>query len=279
MKKKYVKVFILLLLSSFLQAFALKNFYQSSGLLSGGVTGIGLIIDNLTNGAISLSTVLVVMNIPLAIHAFFNVGRIFTILSFFNVFITSIILSIMPEVVSFDDLMLSGIYGGIIHGLGVSLALEAGASTGGTDFIALHISQKKQVSAGPYMMMLNGIIVLISGKIFGWEIAAYTMISLFVSTKVIDSIHVRYQRVTLSIITSKGDDLADVLLKNGLHGITIIDAYGAYTKQNRKLLYMVISSYELTSVKEMIFEYDRNAFVNVTSSSKIFGNFITPKYK
>jgi len=264
-------------LSAFISAFALVNFIQSAGLLSSGLTGIALILNRLNN-AIPLGPTLLVLNIPLAIMAYRNVGKYFTVLSFLNVFLTSVFISFIPVVVHLDDIMLNAIVGGVVGGVGVALALEAGASTGGTDFVALYVSVKKQVSAGKYMMILAGVIILISAYFFGIEVAVYTMISVFVSTRVIDAIHVRYQRVTLAIITSKKDEVVQKLLDSSVHGITILPATGAYTKDKKAFLYTVVSTYEVNDIQDIVFGIDPHAFINVTTSKNIIGNYVGAKY-
>ena len=159
--KKIIKTIVFTILSATLQAFALTNFYMESGLLSGGLTGIGLIINNLTNGGLSLPIFLLLANIPLAILGYFNVGKFFTIITFINVLLSSFLISVFPSFVVLDNLMLNAIVGGVIFCVGIGLALEVGSSTGGTDFIALFLSIKKQKSAGRYMLWLNAVIILI----------------------------------------------------------------------------------------------------------------------
>ncbi|MDR3257971.1 MAG: YitT family protein [Mycoplasmataceae bacterium] len=277
-KKKWLKIGIFIVVSALLQSFALNCFYKSSGLLSGGFTGIGLMVNILTKGAIPLSAFILILNIPLALLGYNNIGKRFTILSFINVFLTSFFLTIIPSVQLIDDILLNSIYAGVFYGLGISLALEAGACTGGTDFIALYISVKKQVSAGGYMMALNGIVILISAYFFSIEIAAYTLVATFISSQIVNSIHVRYQRVTLAIISDKGDDIVKKLLETGVHGITVIPAYGGYTHEEKNFIYTVVSTYEVNNIRDLVEEIDENVFVNVTSSQKLFGNFKPVKY-
>lgn len=276
---KNIRIAVLLVLSALIQAFALHNFFEKSGLLSGGLTGFGLIITAVLKQPELLGTILLVLNIPLAMLGFFNIGKIFTILSFVNVFLTSVFLSIVPQVLDFDDLMLNAIFGGVLLGVAIGLALEAGASTGGTDFIAMFISVKLGASAGTLMLIINGIIVVLGGILFGWEIAAFTMISVYATSRVVDTIHVRYQRMTLAIITSKGDEIRKALLETGNHGITTMKAEGAYHKKSKEFIYTVVSTFEINDVRDKIFEIDPNAFVNVTKSVKLFGNFNVQKYK
>lgn len=277
--KKWIRVFVLIIISSVIQAFALVNFFEHSGLLSSGLTGIGLILAKLTNGAIPLAAFLFVANIPLAIFGFLKVGKKFAVLSFVNIAILSFLLTIMPYVVKIDDILINAIIGGALAGVGIGLVLEAGASTGGTDFIALYLSVKKQASPGRYMLILNAIILLISAYFFDLRIATYTLIAVFVTSKVIDSIHVRYNRVTLSMITNKGDEITDYLLKNHEHGITIMDAVGGYSKEPRQFIYTVISAYEINDIKEATQEIDPNVFINITSSKDIIGSFVSFKYE
>lgn len=276
--KRLVITILVTILSALLQAFSLKNFFQAGGLLSGGIAGIALMVDMYTNGAISLSVMLLILNIPLVIISYFNVGKNFTIFSTINVFLTSFFLSIMPTFGFSNDILINSLCAGIFSGLSVGVALEAGLSGGGTDFIALFISTKKQVSAGKYMLILNGAIVLIGGILFDPTVAAYTLIATYTMGKVVDAIHLRYQRVTLSIITTHGEEINDYLTKESLHGVTILDAVGGYSKQERKFIYIVVSTYQVKELKDGIFDIDPKAFINVTKSLDIYGNFVSPKY-
>ncbi|MGL4383644.1 MAG: YitT family protein [Bacilli bacterium] len=277
--KKKVKQYSLIIASAILQAFALNNFFETSGLLTSGVTGVAMILKILSNGKLSLSLVMLSLNLPLAIFSYFHIGKKFTIMSFAQVVLTSIFLPIIPVFIEIDSIMLNAIFGGAILGLGTALALESSASTGGTDFIALYISVKKQVSAGKYMMYLNGVIVLISAQFFGFEIAAYTLVSIYVGSRVIDSIHVRYQRLTVNIITSHGPEIITKMLANGVHGITKLEAEGAYSQTSKTLIYTVVSAYEITDLRDLVFEIDQNAFVNITQTISIYGKFTPTKYE
>ncbi len=277
--KKIIKIIVFTFISAVLQAFALNCFYITSGLLDGGLTGIGLIINYLSDGNFSLAIFLLIANIPLAILGYFNVGKYFTIITFVNVVLTSFLLAIIPTIPLLNELMLNAIVGGLIYGIGIGLALEAGSSTGGTDFIALYLSVKKQKSAGQYMLWLNGAIILISAYFFDVEIAVYTIIATFVCSKVIDAIHVRYQRVTLAIITSYGSQVTDYLLENQIHGVTVLPAQGGYSKERKSFIYTVVSTYEVKKIQDAIFEIDEGAFINVTSSKEIFGSFDAVKYE
>lgn len=276
--KKWIRIIVLIFISSNIQAFALVNFFEHSGLLSSGLTGIGLILAKLSNGGFPLSAFLFLTNIPLAIFGFLKVGKKFAVLSFANIALLSFLLTIMPYVIKIDDILINAIIGGALVGLGIGLVLEAGASTGGTDFIALYLSVKKQASPGKYMLILNAIILLVSAYFFDLTIATYTLISVFVTSKVIDSIHIRYNRVTLSIITNKGAEISKYLLEHHEHGITIMDAVGGYSKEKRQFIYTVVSAYEINDIKEGTQEIDPNIFINVTSSKDIIGTFVSFKY-
>lgn len=278
-RNKILKIAIYTIISALLQAIALNCFYIPSGLLDGGLTGIGLIINYLSDGGFSLALFLLIANIPLAVLGYFNVGKYFTIITFVNVAFTSFLLAIIPTQGFLNEIMLNSIVGGLILGIGVGLALEAGSSTGGTDFIALYLSIKKQKSAGQYMMLLNGIIILISAYFFDVQIAVYTIIATYVCSKVIDVIHVRYQRVTMAIITSHGDQVIDYLLEYQIHGITILPAKGGYSKEDKNFIYTVVSTYQVNQIQDSIFEIDQSAFINVTSSKEIYGSFDVVKYE
>lgn len=272
---------ILIIIGAIIYSIAIKWFLQPSGLYTSGVTGISLILSSLLidkfNVNIPFSVFLLGLNLPLIYVSWKHVGRTFTIYSFLSVFTVSVLTQLIPEQLITYDKIMSAVYGGTLIGIGVGLTLKAGGSTGGTDIISLLMSYKSDKPMGQYALMVNGSIIILASLLFGWEIGLYTLINVYISSMFIDKIHTRYKKITLNIITSHPDDLVSAIHRRVKHGITRINATGAYSKQHREILYMVISSYELKAVKQAIDEVDAGAFVNITDSMEILGNFKTHK--
>ena len=136
------------------------------------------------------------------------------------------------------------------------MILRASGSSGGFDILALLLTRKKDMPLGSILSSLNAIVVVISGFIFGWDVALNTLIGIYASGKVIDTIHTSHIKLTLMIITQKGEEIQKNLLQHFYRGITIMDGYGAYTGSNKKILMTVITRYQLTDIKRLINETD-----------------------
>ena len=284
--KKLINILVTLV-GSTLYSLGIKWFIIPAKLKTGGFTGIAQIIygiiDNTFGSFLSydlgVGIIWFIINIPVFYLGFQSLGKRFTFLSFLAVLNGMITLAILPvpEILSeqglHNDLMLSALLGGTITGVGVGITLKVGASTGGMDIISQYLSFKKDRPFGHYSFILNGIIILIVGLFDSWIYAFYTIINLFISTLVIDKIHTRHNKLTLLIVTDKKDELIETLHKRIYRGITIIPSIGAYSRQEKTILMMVISSFELYNVLSIIKEVDDKAFTNVFKSQAVYGNF------
>lgn len=275
-KLRYLYTFIAVLASSLLQTFAIKTFVQSAGLLSSGFTGVAILIDRIASlygGHISTSVALIALNLPVALLCYKSISPKFTFFSCLQVIMTSTFLQLLTFEPIFNDIILDVAFGGFIYGLSIVLALKGNASTGGTDFIALYISNKKGKSIWSYVFVFNTCILCIFGAIFGWIYAGYSIIFQFISTKTIEAFHHRYERLTLQITTKKAEEVMSEYVKNYRHGISCVGAIGGYSHENMNLLHTVISSYEESDIVGLIRHVDPNAIVNVLRTENFYGGF------
>ena len=169
--------------------------------------------------------------------------------------------------------MLNVIFGGVLNGLYVSLALKGNASTGGMDFIALYVSNKSGKTIWQQVFLFNTLLLVIFGALFGWRNAGYSIIFQYISTKVISTFHQRYHRVTLQITTRYGEDVMQSYLKNIRHGLSCVDAIGGFSREKMYLLHTVISSYEVMDAVAVIKEADPRAIINQISTENFYGRF------
>ena len=267
---------------------------EGSNLLTSGISGLALIISRyvLPDLGVTLdvnlmfSILYVVFNIPLFFIAYKNIGKIFAILTFSNVILTStVISSINPEIWSFlkvdtmEDITIA-LFAGIFTGLAIGFALKGNFSTGGTDILSLSLSIKKGVSFGKYQMMFNGLIMVLGGFLSReWNAILYTFVYLGTSSYVVDLIHTKNRKVMLEVISTKGEEIADVLLKEAHHGVTLLEGIGAYTKEKKNLLHVVVSTYQLTEIVAIIKSIDDSSFVMQIPVSNIYGRFYIPPFK
>lgn len=271
------KRIIVVILGSLLVAVSLNFFLINANVYASGFAGAAqltssVLVDQL-GIQISTGILLLLFNIPVFILGWFKVGKGFTIYSIVSVIFATMFLEILPVLSVSNDIILNAVFGGVIAGIGVGLSLKLGASTGGMDIVAMFLSRLQDKPIGTYFLILNGVIIVLAGILYEPENALYTMLALYVTTAVIDMIHTRHEKVTAMIVTSKADELQQAIHQKMVRGITILPAKGAYSKEDKSMMYLVITRYELYDLEKIINEVDPNAFTNIVQTVGIFGFF------
>lgn len=278
-KRKAVRnliTFSAVLISAILQAFVIQAFIRPAELLSGGFTGIAILIDMLTSTfgrSFPTSLGMLAINIPVAFICSRSISVRFTAFSLFQVFLTSGFLQFLHFEPLFDDPVLNVIFGGFLMGISIVIALKGNASSGGTDFIALYVSNKTGRSIWGQVFIGNCVLYCIFGMLFGWMNAAYSILFQFISTKTISTFHHRYDRVTLQITTEKADEMMDAYVKVCQHGISCVEAVGGYSRKKMYVLHTVISSYEVDDIIRLMREVDPHVIINVFKTEQFYGKF------
>lgn len=277
---KDIKRVIRIIIASLIIAANIKIFVNAGSLFPGGFTGLSILIqrsfDKFLGIKIPYSPVNIILNAIPAWFCFKAIGKKFTGLSCLCIVLTSIFTDIIPAVPITYDVLLISIFGGIVMGAGISICLSAEATSGGTDFIAMYISQKYGKDAFSYIFAGNMVLLAIAGFLFGWDAALYSIIFQFSSTQVIHMLNKRYQKNTLLIVTSKPEEVEDAIYAITHHGATRIEAKGAYTNIERPLIYSIVSSENVKKVMTVIRKIDEDAFVNVIKTDDVEGNFFIP---
>jgi uncharacterized membrane-anchored protein YitT (DUF2179 family) len=271
------KKIIVVIAGALLNALSMNLFLIPANVYSSGFTGIAQLLSRVlsehTPLNVSMGFLLLILNIPVAVLGWFKVGKSFTIYSFISVVLSSLFLTIIPIKELSHDILLNAVFGGVILAVGVGITLKWGASTGGLDIIAMVLSRMKDKPVGPYMFILNGIIILAAGFLYGWEKALYTLVTLYASTRVIDAIHTKYAKLTALIVTKKADELKKAIHAKLIRGITMLPAKGAFSNESRDMLMIVITRYELFDLERIIKEVDPNAFTNIVQTNNVYGFF------
>ncbi|GIN37928.1 MULTISPECIES: YitT family protein [Heyndrickxia] len=274
---EHVKKLGVVFIGAVLNAFAMNYFLKPANVYASGFTGIAQllskIITQFTPLHLSTGLLLFLFNIPVAILGWKKIGKIFTLYSFISVIFMSILLEVIPIQKTSSDILLYSVFGGVITAVGVGITLKFGASTGGLDIIAMVLSRMKDKPVGNYFFILNAGIVITAGAVYGWDKALYTLLSLYASTRVIDAIHTRYQKLTAMIITMRSEELKRAIHSKLVRGITLIPVKGAFSNEERQMLMIVITRYELYDLEHIIKEVDPNAFTNIVQTTGIFGFF------
>lgn len=262
--------------SALLQTFVIQSFIRPTNMLSSGFTGVAILIDKITSlygYGFSTSLGMLALNIPVAILCSKSISMRFTFYSMMQVFLSSFFLKILHFQPVFDDVMLNVIFGGFLYGIGIVIALRGNASTGGTDFIALFVSNKTGRSIWEYVFVGNVVILCIFGAMFGWIYAGYSILFQFISTKTISAFHHRYERVTLQITTTKAEEVIKAYIGQYRHGISCVDAVGGYSHKKMNLLHTVVSSYEVPDIVALMREEDPHVIVNMIRTENFYGGF------
>lgn len=272
-----MKKLTVVVIGAVLNAIALNLFLIPANVYASGFTGVAQLISKVTEEYISMDIstgiLLFILNIPVTILGWKKVGKSFTLYSFLSVSATTLFLELIPIVKVSEDILLNAVFGGVIMAIGIGFTLKWGASTGGLDIIAMVLSRMKDKPVGTYFFALNAIIILTAGLLYGWEKALYTLVALYVSTRMIDAIHTRHEKLTAMIITKKSDELRKAIHAKLVRGITTVPAKGAFTNESKEMMIIVITRYELFDLEHIIKDVDPNAFTNIVQTTGIFGFF------
>lgn len=275
-----LKRFLLVLIGGFLLAINIVTFVRPANLIPGGFTGISLLIQNVFQKYLSLNVPYSVINYILnAIPVFIGIkfiGKKFTLFSVVMIFVSGIFtdfLAVCDFLFITDDMLLCAIFGGILNGVAISLCLFAGASSGGTDFISIFISEKTGKSAWNLIFIFNCFVLFIAGLLFGWDKALYSIIFQFTSTQMLNFLYKKYEKTTLLIITDKPTEIYAKIKELTNHGATIFEGHSEFSGKTHKMVYTVVSSSESGNLEKALRTVDPDAFINVLQSKEIIGRF------
>lgn len=270
--------FLLIIVGTAGVAFAVQCMYDPCGLVTGGFSGIAIIIKSLTEhiipGGVPLWLTNLLLNIPVFIVAYIKMGKRFIGRTLFGTVMLSVWLYILPVIdLAQGDMLLVALFGGVFSGAGMGMVLRANATTGGTDMVAALIQLKiRHYNVAQIMQILDGAIVILGFFVFGLRPSLYAIVAIFVTTKVSDAIleGFKYSKAAY-IITDKYEEVAKVLMEVLDRGATGLKATGMYTGKDRCVLYCVVSKKQIVTLKEIVVNIDPKAFVIVSDVREVLG--------
>ena len=267
----------LILAGSFIMAVNLKSFVRAGGLIPGGFNGLTRLIQEISvllwHWEPPFSVINFILNAVPVVISFKFIGKKFTGYSCLMIVLTSVLTDIIPGYAITYDTLLISIFGGLINGFVIGLCLHMNATTGGTDFIAIYLSEKKEIDSWNVVLGINVVILAAAGVLFGWDKALYSIIFQYTSTQVVHILYRKYQHETLFIVTNKATEVYEVISKMSNHGATIMEGEGSYEHQERKIVYSVVSSAQSKSIIREVKKADPHAFVNAIKTEQIAGRF------
>lgn len=275
--KKDIKRIITICIAAVIMALNIKIFVRTGGLYPGGATGLTILIQESALRFLNIELPYTVVNlllnaVPIYI-GFKFIGKKFTLFSCVMIVLTSTLTDIVPALTVTYDTLLISIFGGIINGAAISMVLSVDATTGGTDFIGIYLSEKKGMDSWNLVLGINAFILCMAGLLFGWDKALYSIIYQFISTQVMNSMYRKYQKKTLFIVTNKAPEVCEVIKDVTNHGATILEGEGSYEHCERNVVYSVVSADEYKKLIHAIRLVDEKSFINTVRTDYLAGRF------
>lgn len=280
-KNDILKAFYILI-AAVIYAIGMNAFIVPMGLYASGVLGLAQILRTVTeqflgfDAGFDISGIFqFTLNVPLFIFAYKTVGKSFIAKTVFCVASQSVMLSIFPVIQLIDDPLTSAIIGGILCGFGVGLTFQNGGSSGGVDIIGMYFAKKSHYSVGKISLIVNtfvfGIAFILMRDI---EKIIYTLIFAAISMMALDRMHTQNINCEVIIITKLDtDEIQNALMHEMRRGVSYWNGHGAYTGEENRVLFIVISKYELSHLRKIVSKIDPKAFVRVNNGIDIYGNF------
>ncbi len=254
-----------------LGALAYPMFFVPNAIASGGVSGIAIILNHLFGTPVGLVALL--LNVPLFILGYRTMGRVFALRSLVATVLFSVLIDLLPVAPVTHDPFLGCIFGGVMLGVGLGLILRAGATTGGTDMVARMVHTRFQhISTGAFLLFIDVCVVLAAGFFIQVEYALYAMVSIFVVTKLMDVVLEGFtKQKACYIISSRCQQVKEELMNKLDRGVTVLNAQGGYSGEERPVLLCIASAQEMGQLKMIVRQVDERAFVFITDAYEVLG--------
>lgn len=272
--KEHLFPVLMIMLGAACAAFSVECFLLHNTILDGGVTGVSMIIGKLTG--IPLSILIVVINIPFFLVGYKALGKRFLFRGLLAILLFSSLLEVFSGIgYATESKLLAVVFGGVLLGVGVGTVLRFGGCLDGTEIAAMLLSKKVSVSTGGIIFIINIIIYSVAGFCFSWQSAMFSLLTYFITFKIIDLVEVGLEQAKAAmIITDNADELADSIYRRLGRTCTFITAEGLVSGSKKTVLYCVITRVEVSELKRIISESDVSAFVTISEVSEILGNHI-----
>ena len=271
------KRILMITVASLVMALNLKSFVRTGGLIPGGFNGLTVLLQEiglfLWKVELPFSLINFLLNAIPVIISFKFIGKKFTGLSCLMIVLTGIFTDLLPELTVTTDILLVAVFGGLFNAVAISICLFARATSGGTDFIAIFLSEKLGIDSWNYIFAGNVVILVIAGMMFGWDKALYSIIFQFTSTQVLQTLNGRYQKQTLFIVTKHPEEVYEAIKSVTNHDATLLKGVGCYEKKECNILYSVVGRDQARKVLNSVRKADPSAFVNMIKTESLSGRF------
>lgn len=273
--------FLLLTIAGIVNSFGVTIFLFPVKLYDSGISGLSMLLDQVTPSFLTLSLFLLILNFPIFLLGSKKKGVSFTIYSLYTIGIYSLssyfIMHVLPIDVNFvsplagTDLLLCAIFGGLISGIGSGLTIRFGGAIDGVDVLSVIFSKRLGISIGTFVMIFNSLLYIVCGFVIqSWILPLYSIVTYYIGSKTVDYVTEGFDRsMCAMIITTKADDVSKELSKSFMAGGTIVDAIGGYTKDNKQILYFIVNHFQISKLKKIVLDIDEDAYISFQNVSNI----------
>lgn len=276
-----IKSFLVLTLAGLVNAFGVSFFLYPVKLYDSGISGLSMLLDQITPPGLTLSLFLLLLNIPIFLFGLKKQGAAFTIYSLYTIATYSLasylIMHVLPVNLDFvsplagSDLLLCAIFGGLISGVGSGLTIRFGGAIDGIDVLSVIFAKKIGISLGSFVMLFNTLLYIVCGMVIhSWILPLYSIVTYFIGSKTVDFIVEGFDRsMCAMIVTDQAEKISSVLGETFNAGGTIVKAIGGYSKDEKQILYFVTNQFQINKLKSIVTEIDRNAFISLMNVADI----------
>ena len=264
-----------IILGALIGGAAYPLFMTPNKIAPGGITGIATILNHLFQWPVG--TVTLILNVPLFLISYRAMGRIFAFRSLVATLFFTLFIDVLPLQPMTTDPLLGALYGGVMLGAGLGLIMRGGATTGGSDMVARMVNKRFQfISTGSFLFAIDFAVVVSAGFLIGATEALYSLICIFLSARIMDTIIIGFSSNNACfIISSRWQEISDRIMRDMDRGVTQLTARGAYTGAERPTLLCVIGRSEIMALKRILREEDEKAFVIIVEAHEAIGDGFT----
>ena len=272
--------YFVIILGMIISSVGINQFLTPAGLLGGGVSGLAVAMNHFFGLNVGIATLII--NIPVFILGFIYLEKEFCITSLINTLLFSVILGVTSastNLIPLDDVFIQTIYGGILVGTGFGFVFKAKSSLGGVDIISAILKIKLNIPIESTTIMVNIIVVLLGGYLFGLKLALYTLIGIFINTKVMVTVKdIMNSQQSIMLISEKCDAIAVDIMNEFKRGVTFLHGEGAYSGEDKKIIYCIVNTNEIPKIKDIALKHDSNSFLTINQVSEVRGSGFREKF-
>ncbi|PAD75054.1 YitT family protein [Paenibacillus campinasensis] len=266
-----LKRFIFITIGAVLMAVALEIFLVPNAIIDGGITGISIVLSEVT--AWKLGLFLFLLNLPFLFIGYKQIGKTFAISTLYGIAVLSVTTAFLHHVEPFThEKILAVLFGGLVLGLGVGLVIRYGGALDGSEIVAILLSKKLRLSVGQIIMFINIFIFVTAGFVFGADSAMYSIFAYYIAAKVMDIVVEGLEESkSVTIISSEYEEISNAIMERLGRSTTLMYGKGGYSQEETQIIYCVVTRLEVAKLKTVVQEIDKNAFISIQNVADVLG--------